>query len=55
MIAQRSPDNDGPLTWLGNFPVYVSTVVASLHGIALVLSALAMAAGSEALLQSLMF
>ena len=55
MIAQRSPDNDGPLTWLGNFPVYVSTVVAGLHGVALVLSALAMAAGSEALLQSLMF
>lgn len=55
MIAQRSPDNDGPLTWLGNFPVYVSTVAAGLHGVALVLSALAMAAGSEALLQSLMF
>jgi membrane associated rhomboid family serine protease len=55
MIAQRSPDNDGPLTWLGNFPVYVSTVVAGLHGVALILSALAMAAGSEALLQSLMF
>jgi hypothetical protein len=55
MIAQRSPDNDGPLTWLGNFPVYVSTAVAGLHGVALILSALAMAAGSEALLQSLMF
>ena len=55
MIAQRSPDNDGPLTWLGNFPVYVSTAVAGLHGLALILSALAMAAGSEALLQSLMF
>ena len=55
MIAQRSPDNDGPLTWLGSFPVYVSTAVAGLHGVALILSALAMAAGSEALLQSLMF
>jgi membrane associated rhomboid family serine protease len=55
MIAQRSPDNDGPLTWLGSFPVYVSTAVAGLHGIALILSALAMAAGSEALLQSFMF
>ena len=55
MIAQRSPDNDGPLTWLGNFPVYVSTAIAGLHGVALILSALAMAAGSEALLQSLMF
>ena len=55
MIAQRSPDNDGPLTWLGSFPVYVSTAVAGLHGVALILSALAMAAGSEALLQSFMF
>jgi membrane associated rhomboid family serine protease len=55
MIAQRSPDNDGPLTWLGNFPIYVSTVVAGLHGVAVILSALAMAAGSEALLQTLMF
>jgi len=55
MIAQRSPDDHGPLTWLGNFPVYVSTAVAGLHGVALIFTALAMAAGSEALLQSLMF
>jgi membrane associated rhomboid family serine protease len=40
---------------LGSFPVYVSTAVAGLHGVALILSALAMAAGSEALLQSFMF
>jgi membrane associated rhomboid family serine protease len=40
---------------MGSFPVYVSTAVAGLHGVALILSALAMAAGSEALLQSFMF
>jgi membrane associated rhomboid family serine protease len=55
MIAHRSPDHNGPLTWLGNFPVYVSTVVAALHGLTLIFSALALAAGSEGLLQSLMF
>lgn len=40
---------------MGNFPVYVSTVVAGLQGVALILSALAMAAGAETFLQSFMF
>ncbi len=51
----RDTDHNGPLTWMGGFPVYVSTVIAGVHGVALILSALAMAAGSEMLLQTLGF
>ena len=55
MMAQRSPENSGPLTWIGNFPVYASTVLAGIHGVALIVSALAMASGAESFLQSLVF
>jgi membrane associated rhomboid family serine protease len=55
MIAPRSADTDGPLTWIGNFPVYVSTALAGIHGVTLVLTALAMAAGAEGLLQTFIF
>ena len=55
MIAPRSADTDGPLTWIGNFPVYVSTALAGIHGATLVLTALAMAAGAEGLLQTFIF
>lgn len=51
MIARRSPDNNGPLTWMGSFPVYASTVLAGVHGLTLILTALAMAAGAEWFLQ----
>ena len=55
MIAQRSPENNGPLTWIGSFPVYASTVLAGVHGLTLILTALAMAAGAESLLQMVVF
>ena len=44
-----------PLTWIGRHPVYVSTVVAGLHALTMVLTAVAMFAGAEALLQALIF
>lgn len=55
MMAQRSPENEGPLTWIGNFPVYVSTALAGAHGFTLILTAVAMAAGAEGFLQSVAF
>jgi hypothetical protein len=55
MISPRSSDNDGPLTWIGSFPVHVSTVLASVHGATLILTALAMAAGAESALQAFVF
>lgn len=55
MMAQRSPENSGPLTWIGNFPVYASTMLAGIHGLTLIVSALAMAAGAESFLQSFVF
>ena len=54
-MAQRSPENEGPLTWIGNFPVSVSTALAGVHGLTLILTAVAMAAGAEGFLQSVAF
>ncbi len=54
-MAQRSPENEGPLTWIGNFPIYVSTALAGVHGLTLILTAVAMAAGAEGFLQAFVF
>lgn len=55
MIAPRNSDNDGPLTWIGGFPVHVSTVLAGVHAATLILTALALAAGAETALQTFVF
>lgn len=55
MIAPRSSDNDGPITWIGSFPVYVSTALAGVHAATLILTALALAAGAETALQTFVF
>jgi hypothetical protein len=55
MMAPRNPDSDGPLTWIGNFPVYASTALAGIHALTLVLTALALAAGAESVLQAFQF
>ena len=52
MIAPRSSDNDGPITWIGSFPVHVSTALAGVHAATLILTALALAAGAETALQT---
>ena len=55
MIAPRSSDSEGPLTWIGNFPVYASTALAGVHAATLVLTALALAAGAESVIQTFVF
>lgn len=55
MIADRNAGNTSPLTWIGSFPVYASTVIAAAHAVTMVLTALAMAMGAEALIQTLQF
>ena len=55
MIADRNSGSTSPLTWVGSFPVYASTVLAALHAATMVLTAIAMAVGAEALIQSLQF
>jgi len=55
MIADRNSGNTSPLTWVGSFPVYASTVLAATHALTLVLTSLAMATGAEALIQSFQF
>jgi hypothetical protein len=46
MIADRHSGNTSPLTWAGSFPIYASTVLAGVHALAMVATALAMAAGT---------
>ncbi len=55
MIAERHFGSDRPVTWIGTYPVYVSTLLAALHGVTMILSALALGAGAEGLLQSFAF
>ncbi|MFZ4778117.1 MAG: rhomboid family intramembrane serine protease [Terrimicrobiaceae bacterium] len=55
MIADRNSGNTSPLTWVGAFPIYTSTLLATVHAATMVLTALAMAAGAEALIQSFQF
>jgi len=55
MNAYRNTGDFAPLTWIGRHPVHVSTVLAALHALTMVLTAVAMAAGAEAFLQALVF
>ncbi len=55
MIADRNSGSTSPLTWVGSFPVYASTVLAAVHAATMVLTALAMAVGAESLIRSFQF
>ncbi len=55
MISYRNAENSSPLTWIGRFPVYASTVLAGIHALAMVLTSVAMFAKAEGLLQALSF
>ena len=55
MIADRDFGSDRPVTWIGSFPIYVSTILAGVHGVTMLLTAIASAMGAEALIQALVF
>lgn len=56
MIADRNAGNTAPLTWVGTFPVYASTVLAAVHAATMVLTAVAMAfGGAEGAIQFFSF
>jgi membrane associated rhomboid family serine protease len=55
MVADRNSGNTSPLLWAGSFPVYASTLIALVHVLTMVATALAMAARAEGLIQSLQF
>lgn len=55
MTLDKHSEDNTPLTWIGNFPVYLSTVLAMTHAATMALTAMAMACGAEALLQSFIF
>lgn len=50
MIADRNSGNTSPLTWVGSFPVYASTVLAAVHAAMMVVTALFMASGAGAMI-----
>ncbi len=55
MIADRNFGKNGPVTWIGAFPVYVSTILAAIHAVTMVLTALAMAGQAEGVIQAFVF
>lgn len=55
MIANRNYEHCEPLTWVGRVPVYLATALAALHGVTLILSALAMAVGAEWFFRAFVF
>ncbi len=48
MIARRTPDSHDPITWIGRFPVFVTTVIVGVYVAAMILLTLILAAGGEA-------
>lgn len=55
MIADRDFGSDRPVTWIGSFPIYVSTILAGVHAVTMLLTAIASAMGAEALIQAFVF
>ncbi len=55
MSVDRNIGNTSPLTWAGSFPVYASTVLAGVHALTMVATALAKFAGAELLIHALQF
>lgn len=47
MIANRNFDKGGPLTWVGRFPVYLATALAGALVVAMIVTALVMAAAGS--------
>ena len=47
MIANRNYEQCAPLTWVGKVPIYLSTAIAGVHAMAMVLCAFALAGGAE--------
>lgn len=54
-MADREPGGGRPVTWIGAFPVYASTLVAGLHAVTMLLTALALAGGATAILNACRF
>lgn len=55
MIADRDFGSDRPVTWIGSLPIYVSTILAGVHAVTMLLTAVAAAMGAEALIQAFVF
>ncbi len=55
MIAHRNFESQGPITWVGSFPVYATTGLVALHVVTMTACALAEAFGLDGVLGSLRF
>lgn len=59
MIADRNFEHCEPISWVGSFPVYLATVMAGIHAVGVILTAIAMAVagplGGNPLLQPFVF
>ena len=54
-MGDRDSGVGRPVTWIGTFPVYASTLVAALHAVSMLLTALALAGGATLVLNAFRF
>lgn len=55
MISTGNYDDRAPLTWIGQFPVYLTTILVATHVVTMILVALLMAIGQAPTLEALTF
>ena len=55
MIANRTPENHDPITWVGRVPVYATTIIVGLHVAAMIAVAFLLASDSSATLARLTY
>src|SRR5919201_3477337 len=55
MFGVTTSDDYRPVTWMGRFPVDVTTILVGLHVVVAILTCLAVAAGGGALLNFMLF
>lgn len=55
MISSENYDDRAPLTWIGRFPVYLTTILVAAHVVAMIIVSLLLALGQTAVLESLTY
>lgn len=55
MMSSEPYDDRSPLTWVGKYPVYLTTALVGVHAVAMIVVSLLMALGMSGLLDSLIY
>jgi membrane associated rhomboid family serine protease len=55
VIANRTPENSDPITWVGRVPVFATTIIVALYVVSMVLVTILLASDAQSLLAKLTF